>query len=183
MASQIFGVGEKDVTDKQRDGLGKLTNLSRLYGTGLDGFVQRGRLAGVTLPYGELEAAYYAFDDLWVNLADYRERVARTTATRQHKREIRSMYGRRILLDEALSLRELRGAFLNYPIQTTASDLLKMTMRNLLQGGATILASVHDEILVVASFSKLKAMEGLFREAVAQAARAVLVQRFPSESK
>jgi DNA polymerase I-like protein with 3'-5' exonuclease and polymerase domains len=93
---------------------------------------------------------------------------------RQHKREIRSMYGRRILLDEALSLRELRGAFLNYPIQTTASDLLKVTMRNLSQGGAIILASVHDEILVAAPSSKLKQTEGLFREAVAQATRVVL---------
>ena len=122
----------------------------------------------------DYESAYYAFDDLWVNLANYRERSARTIAMRQHKREIRSMYGRRILLDEALSLRELRGAFLNYPIQTTASDLLKMTMLFLLQGGATILASVHDEILVVAPSAKLKAIEGLFREAVVQAARVIL---------
>ena len=50
MASQIFGVREKDVTDKQRDGLGKHTNLSRLYGTGLDGFIHRSRLAGVNVP-------------------------------------------------------------------------------------------------------------------------------------
>ena len=49
-------------------------------------------------------------------------------------REIYSMYGRRILLDNP-KLRELRGAFLNYPIQSSAADLLKLTMRRLWQEG------------------------------------------------
>ena len=48
-ASQIFRrPSESQVTEKQRD-LGKLTNLSRIYGTGLEGFIHRCRLAGVTL--------------------------------------------------------------------------------------------------------------------------------------
>jgi DNA polymerase I-like protein with 3'-5' exonuclease and polymerase domains len=70
-ASQIFRVAIKHVTEKQRD-LGKLTNLSRLYGTGLEGFIHRCRLAGVALSREELEAAYFAFDDVWPNLAAYR---------------------------------------------------------------------------------------------------------------
>ena len=172
-ASQIFRVAEKCVTEKQRD-LGKLTNFSRIYGTGLDGFIQRCRLAGVTLSRIELEAAYAAFDDVWPNLAAYRAHMSRLTATGRHLREIRSMYGRRILLDESLSLRELRGAFLNYPIQSSASDLLKLTMRRLWAEGASILASVHDEILLTVKPSRLKQSKALFQEAAAEAAALVL---------
>ena len=81
------------------------------------------------------------------------------------------MYGRRILLDGSLSLRELRGAFLNYPIQSSASDLLKLTMRRLWQEGASILASVHDEILLAVKPSRLKQSKALFEEAAAEAGR------------
>jgi hypothetical protein len=76
------------------------------------------------------------------------------------------MYGRRILLDGSLSLRELRGAFLNYLIQTSASDLLKLTMRRLWAEGASILASVHDEILLTVKPKCLKQSKALFEEAL-----------------
>jgi DNA polymerase I-like protein with 3'-5' exonuclease and polymerase domains len=95
----------------------------------------------------------------------------------RHLREIRSMYGRRILLDESLSLRELRGAFLNYPIQSTASDLLKLTMLGVLQGAdhhVSIMASVHDEILLAVDLGHLRSAKDLLREAAAQAGRLVL---------
>ena len=181
-AAQIFRVAENQVTEKQRD-LGKLVNLSRIYGTGLDGFRHRCRLAGVTLSYSELERAYYTFDDLWPNLASYRMRMSRLTAMGRHQREIHSMYGRRILLDDSLSLRELRGAFLNYPIQSSASDLLKLTMRRLWQEGASILASVHDEILLAVRPSRLKQTKACSRRPPRRPALSCLVTMFPCVSR
>jgi DNA polymerase I-like protein with 3'-5' exonuclease and polymerase domains len=89
------------------------------------------------------------------------------------------MYGRRILLDGSLSLRELRGAFLNYLIQTSASDLLKLTMRRLWAEGASILASVHDEILLTVKPKCLKQSKALFEEAAAEAAILVLGSDVP----
>ena len=177
-ASQIFRLSIEQVIEKQRD-LGKLTNLSRIYGTGLEGFIHRCHLDGVTLSQEELEAAYYAFDDVWPNLASYRAHTAKLVAMGRHPREIHSMYGRRILLDASLSLRELRGAFLNYPIQASASDLLKLTMRRLWQEGASILASVHDEILLAVKPSRLKQSKRLFQEAAAEAGRLVLGSDVP----
>lgn len=181
-AAQIFRVEENRVTEKQRD-LGKLTNLSRLYGTGLEGFIHRCLLAGATLSREELEATYGAFDDVWPNLASYRGHTAKLVAMSRHPREIHSMYGRRILLDGSLSLRELRGAFLNYPIQSSASDLLKLTMRRLWQEGASILASVHDEILLAVKPSRLRQSKALFEEAAAEAGALVLGPDVPVRLK
>ena len=176
MASQIYGLPLDAISDAQR-AVGKVTNFSRLYGTLLAGYICRCRLAGITLSDEELERAYHAFDDVWVSLAAYRSRMSRLIALGRHMREMRSMYGRRILLDETWTGWELRGAFLNYPIQSTASDILKLALRHVLQNapaGVVIMGSVHDEILLACDPSPVTRGKELLREAAREAGRLVL---------
>ena len=176
MASQIYKISIPEISDAQR-AVGKVTNFSKLYGTLLAGYICRCRLAGITLSDEELERAYHAFDDVWVSLAAYRSRMSRLIALGRHMRETRSMYGRRILLDETLTGWELRGAFLNYPIQSTASDILKLAMRHILQNapaGVVIMGSVHDEILLACLPSLVTQGKKLLREAAREAGRLIL---------
>jgi DNA polymerase-1 len=180
-ASFLFGVVLSKITDGQRH-LGKLTNLSLEFGRGLEGYIRSCRLARVTMTKEELTLAYQKFNDAWPNLTAYRNRISNLVARGKHEHEIRSMYGRLITLDPSLTLRELRGAFLNYPIQTSASDLLKLTMRYLWQHkeeGISILASVHDELLLTVRPEKIARAKGLLQEAADAAGKLVLGDSVP----
>jgi DNA polymerase I-like protein with 3'-5' exonuclease and polymerase domains len=180
-ASTLFHVDLKDVSDKQRD-IAKTTNFSLIYGRSLEEYIRALRRAAVDMTQEEMAQAYHDFDLAWPKWAAYRMSLGLMIAHRKHSRETRSLYGRRILLDESLSNRELRGALLNYRIQSTGSDMLKMTMLNFWNArprGVSILASVHDEILLRAKPSKVKAAKALLREAAADAAKRILQSDVP----
>ena len=119
-----------EISEKQR-AVGKVTNFSRLYGTLLAGYTVAdwqesrfptrswrepitpsmtcGRASQPTGPHVEVDRAGEAHEgnalDVW----------AQNLAGRD------------------LDRLELRGAFLNYPIQSTASDILKLALRYVLQ--------------------------------------------------
>jgi DNA polymerase-1 len=126
-ASVLFHVCINSVTEEQRE-VGKVTNFSLLYGRSLEEYVRALRRADVEMTQEEMRRAYSDFDLAWPNWAAHRKTLGLMIGRRTHPRETRSLYGRRILLDESLSNRELRGALLNYRVQSTASDMLKMTM-------------------------------------------------------
>ena len=174
-AAPMFRVSLDDVLDAQRD-VAKTTNFSLLYGRALESYINACRIAGITMSSEELTRIYHDFDKAWPEMAKYRVQLAQQIARRTHPREVRSMYGRRILLDDSLSNREVRGALLNYAIQSSAADVLKLTMFNVWQAspkGVRLLASVHDEILFLLLPDQVKYAKELLREAATDATRRV----------
>jgi len=180
-ATVLFHCALKDVSKPQRE-MAKTTNFSLLYGRSLETYISACRLAGITMPVEELERIYRDFDKAWPNWAAYKAQVASQIARRTYPHEVRSMYGRRIILDLSLSNREIRGALLNFPIQSSGSDELKLTMVNVWQEkpkGFRLLASVHDEILAVVKPDQVEYAKALLREAAADAARRVMQNDIP----
>jgi DNA polymerase-1 len=174
-AAPMFRVSLDDVLGTQRD-VAKTTNFSLLYGRALESYINACRIAGITMSSEELTRIYHDFDKAWPEMAKYRVQLAQQIARRTHPREVRSMYGRRICLDDSLSNREVRGALLNYAIQSSAADVLKLTMLNIWQAspkGVQLLASVHDEILFLLLPDQVKYAKGLLREAATDATRRV----------
>ena len=99
-----------------------------------------------------------------------------------HPKELRSMYGRRLILDDSLSARELRGALLNFPIQASGADVLKLTMLNIWQENPKwlqLLSSIHDELLAVICPEHVSDARTLLREAAADATRRVQKSDIP----
>jgi DNA polymerase-1 len=180
-ATVLFHCAVKDVSKPQRE-MAKTTNFSLLYGRSLETYISACRLAGITMTVEELERIYRDFDKAWPNWAAYKARVAEQIARRTHPHEVRSMYGRRIILDPSLSNREIRGALLNFPIQSSGSDELKLTMVNVWQEkpkGFRLLASIHDEVLAIVKPDQVKCAKALLREAAADAARRVMQNDIP----
>ena len=180
-ATVLFHCAVKGVTKPQRE-MAKTTNFSLLYGRSLEAYISACRLAGITDDVEELERIYRDFDKGWPNWALYKAQVAAQIARRTHPQEVRSMYGRRIILDPSLSNREIRDALLNFPIQSSGSDELKLTMVSVWQEkptGFRLLASIHDEILAIVKPDQVKYAKALLREAAADAARAVMQNDIP----
>jgi DNA polymerase I-like protein with 3'-5' exonuclease and polymerase domains len=180
-ASSPFHCTLKDVLESQRN-MAKTTNFSLLYGRSLAAYIQACRLAGIDITAEELERIYRDFDKAWPNWAAYKTQITRQIARRTYPRELRSMYGRRIVLDVSLSNRELRGALLNFPIQSSGSDVLKLTMVNVWQEkpkGFRLLASIHDEILAVLKPDRINYAKALLREAAIDAVRRVQHNNIP----
>jgi DNA polymerase I-like protein with 3'-5' exonuclease and polymerase domains len=174
-ASSLFHCTLNDVLESQRS-MAKTTNFSLLYGRSLAAYIQACRLAGIDMTVEELERIYRDFDKAWPNWAACKAQITQQIARRTYPRELRSMYSRRIILDASLSNRELRGALLNFPIQSSGSDVLKLTMVNVWQEkpkGFRLLASIHDEILAVLKPGRVNYAKGLLREAAADAVRRV----------
>jgi DNA polymerase I-like protein with 3'-5' exonuclease and polymerase domains len=174
-ASSLFHRALNDVLESQRS-MAKTTNFSLLYGRSLAAYIQACRLAGIDITVEELERIYRDFDKAWPNWAACKAQITQQIARRTYPRELRSMYSRRIILDASLSNRELRGALLNFPIQSSGSDVLKLTMVNVWQEkpkGFRLLASIHDEILAVLRPGRVNYTKGLLREAAADAVRRV----------
>jgi DNA polymerase-1 len=180
-ASVLFHVTVKKVTAEQRS-IGKVTNFSLLYGRSLEEYIRALRRASVEMTEAQMTQAYSDFDLAWPNWAAHRVAVGILINRRKTPKETRSLYGRRILLDDSLSNRELRGALLNYTIQSTASDLLKMTMLLVWKEApksVSILASVHDEVLLRAEPANVETAKTLLREAAAEAGRTILKSETP----
>jgi DNA polymerase I-like protein with 3'-5' exonuclease and polymerase domains len=180
-ATVLFHCAVKDVSKPQRE-MAKTTNFSLLYGRSLETYISACRLAGINDDVEELERIYRDFDKAWPNWALYKAQVAAQIARRTHPREVRSMYGRRIILDPSLSNREIRGALLNFPIQSSGSDELKLTMVNVWQEnpeGFRLLASIHDEILALVKPDQVKYAKALLREAAVNAACRVMQNDIP----
>jgi DNA polymerase I-like protein with 3'-5' exonuclease and polymerase domains len=131
-ATILFGVSLEDVLSSQRD-MAKTTNFSLLYGRSLEAFIRACRLAQVDMSDEEISRVYRAWDGAWPGLAAYKAQIGQLIARRTHPKELHSMYGRRLILDDSLSNRELRGALLNFPIQASGADVLKWTMLNIWQ--------------------------------------------------
>jgi DNA polymerase I-like protein with 3'-5' exonuclease and polymerase domains len=180
-AMVLFHCAVKDVSKAQRE-MAKTTNFSLLYGRSLETYISACRLAGINDDVEELERIYRAFDQAWPNWAAYKADVTMQIVWRTCPREVRSMYGRRIILDPSLSNREMRGALLNFPIQASGSDELKLTMVNVWQEkpkGFRLLASIHDEILAIVKPNQVERAKALLREAAADAARRVMRNDIP----
>jgi DNA polymerase-1 len=180
-ASVLFHNRIEDVTKEQRS-IGKVTNFSLLYGRSLEEYKRALRRGGVEMTETEMTQAYADFDLAWPNWATHRKTVTVLIGRRTHPKETRSLYGRRILLDASLSNRELRGALLNYAIQSTASDMLKMAILNVWKAkpeGVRVLASVHDEVLLCAPPSKVQTAKALLKEAATEAGKKILKSDVP----
>jgi hypothetical protein len=92
------------------------------------------------------------------------------------------MYGRRLILDPMLSSREIRGCLLNFPIQASGADVLKLTMLNIWQEHPKwlhLIGSVHDEMLAIVRPAYVTQAKALLREAAADATRRECGHRNP----
>jgi DNA polymerase I-like protein with 3'-5' exonuclease and polymerase domains len=174
-ATILFHVPLEAVLPAQRD-MAKTTNFSLLFGRSLEAFKRACRLAQIDMSEEEIGRVYRTWDDAWPGLAAYKAQIGQSLARRTHAKELRSMYGRRLILDDSLSARELRGALLNFPIQASGADVLKWTMLNIWQENPKwlqLLGSVHDELLAVIQPDHITQARTLLREAAADATRRV----------
>jgi DNA polymerase I-like protein with 3'-5' exonuclease and polymerase domains len=174
-ASSLFQCPTQNIQKPQRS-MAKTTNFSLMYGRSLAAFITACRLEGLNLSGAEVENLYQGFDKAWPGLTAYKSKIPHMLWRRSYPKELFSMYGRRLILDPMLSSREIRGCLLNFPIQASGADVLKLTMLNIWQEHPRwlhLIGSVHDEMLAIVRPTYVTQAKALLREAAADATRRV----------
>jgi len=151
-ASEVFEVSPEKVTKEMRR-KAKVLNFGIIYGMGQLGFA---RSAGIKRTEAKefIEKYFKEFSEV----AEYMEKM------RQEAREkgvVKTLFDRQRLLPEIFSsvpelARQAERMAINFPIQGTASDIMKIAMRqiydfvnkNLKEEEAKTLLQVHDELLL-----------------------------------
>jgi len=151
-ASEVFEVSPEKVTKEMRR-KAKVLNFGIIYGMGRLGFA---RSAGIKRTEAKefIEKYFKEFSEV----AEYMEKM------RQEAREkgvVKTLFDRQRLLPEIFSsvpelARQAERMAINFPIQGTASDIMKIAMRqiydfvnkNLKEEEAKTLLQVHDELLL-----------------------------------
>lgn len=146
-AAEVFGVMESEVSDRIRNSA-KALNFGVIYGMSVHGFAQA---AGVERNKAkEFIDKYFAeFSGVARYIEETKQKVAKTGY-------VETLFGRKRFLPEinssAWNLKaEAERAAINFPVQGTAADLVKMAMIELSSKLKTynlkLLLQVHDELL------------------------------------
>lgn len=170
-ASVVFGVPEKDVTEKQRR-MAKVVNYGLIYGMSDYGLSQRFDI--VLEEAAQFIESYYT---LYPGVAAWREEAIRRAEEKGYAETL--FQRRRPLLDlhsRNHNLREFsRRAAINTPIQGTAADLIKIAMidieQKLTQAGFKqgLLLSIHDELLFEIEQERVREASSLIKDAMENA--------------
>ncbi len=146
-AAQVFNVEEEKVTSQMRNSA-KALNFGVIYGMSIHGFAQA---AGIDYEKAKIFVKKY-FEE-FKGVASYIEKIKREVAKNGF---VETFFGRKRFLPEinssAWDLRQAaERAAVNFPIQGTAADLVKLAMINvdskIKNERVKMLLQVHDELL------------------------------------
>lgn len=173
-ARLVFGV---DKPTKAQRSIGKGTNFAAVFGSGPDTF---SITAGITLE----EAKHY--------LNTYFERFPRVRrygdseiAASLNRGYTINVGGRRRYIEDMEEARKgtYNSMFKNYPVQSTAADIIKRSLVNIfaLKGNFKVILTVHDEILLEGEQGELEALAPRVQEQMT-AAGAYYLHQLPVRS-
>jgi DNA polymerase I-like protein with 3'-5' exonuclease and polymerase domains len=142
-ARRIFK--QQDVTKEQR-AIAKMLNFGIVYGISASGLFRRLHMLGIKVTEGECESFIKTYFKTYKEVADFLLRAERRIKSRKY---VETLHGRRRRLT-GKTKREVRQAQ-NFIIQATAADIFKralLAVHESLPEGASIVAQVHDEIII-----------------------------------
>ncbi len=174
-AALVLGKDEADVTKDDRQ-LAKAVNFGLLYGQSARGLVQYAKTSyGVEMTEGEAERIRERFFRAYQGLADWHTDTRHRAA--KNLPETRTRLGRRRLMPqgEEYFWQRFSGG-LNTPVQGGAADGLKRALVILSQRlpqGATILSTVHDEIIIECPGDQAEAVSQLMEQSMSEAMAAI----------
>ena len=169
-ASQVMGKTLDNVGKKDRQAA-KALNFGLIYGMGVDGFRKYAREKyGVTLNRMDAKRLIGGFFRAYPGVKAWQDRI-RATATS----ELVTLGGRRVGLYKELSMKKR----LNFPIQGTSADILKKALVLLDErlrdfGGAKIVCTIHDEIVVEVPDRMVEEVVDIVRGAMVEAGEGLL---------
>ena len=166
-AAEALGIAMGDVSDRQRNGIGKEINFGVIYG-------QTGR--GLAEKLGSSRAEAQGFIRRYFDRHPRIEKwIHRTEFDAQDDGCVRTLYGRRRLFSDSENWdsdwrvsKNLRQA-VNHVIQGTAADIFKLALVRLagaLPADCRMLMAVHDSILVEVPCDQVKQVMRVIREAL-----------------
>ncbi|MFA6588281.1 MAG: DNA polymerase I [Patescibacteria group bacterium] len=148
-AADIFGIPPEKITDDQRDAA-KEVNFGVLYGMGVWGLASRKKIS--------TEKARDFIDRYFASRPNVQKFLEETKEQARRKGYVETLFGRKRFMPEMnSSMGQVRAAAermaINFPIQGTAADLLKLAMIEVDKGLAAIspktkmILTVHDELV------------------------------------
>lgn len=153
-ASEVFGVGLKDVTKEQRR-IAKAVNFGIAYGQGTFGLAE-------ALGISRKESAEI-IEKYFTKFGGIRDYIENTIKKAHEQKFVETLFGRRRYIPELDNKNVMIKKFgeraaINAPIQGTASDLVKMAMIELApELKIDLLLQVHDELIFEGEESVIKA--------------------------
>lgn len=162
-ASQIFDIKPDQVESAQR-ALAKIVNFGILYGQGPHGLAEQ-----TNLSYSE---AQKFIDDYFRQRPALRDYFEQTIGTAREQGYVETLFGRRrptpdLRSPNGMTVKAAERQTINFPIQGTEADLMKMAMIRLderLDPDCQMIIQVHDSILVECPADKAEATGRLMRE-------------------
>ena len=162
-ASQIFEIDLEAVTSQQRS-LAKVVNFGILYGQGPHGLAEQ-----TDLSFSEAQSFIKDYFRQRPALKDYFER---TIATARDQGYVETLFGRRRPTPELKNsnnqiVRAAERQTINFPIQGTEADLMKMAMIRLdeqFDSDCQIIIQVHDSLLVECPKAKAETVAEQMRQ-------------------
>ncbi len=152
-ASEVFGVGLKEVTKEQRR-IAKAVNFGIAYGQGTYGLAE-------ALGISRKESAEI-IEKYFLKFGGIRDYIKNTIEKAHDQKYVETLFGRRRYIPELDNKNVMIKKFgeraaINAPIQGTASDLVKMAMIQLAPGlKVDMLLQVHDELIFEGTEKDLK---------------------------
>lgn len=172
-ASIFLGKPEEDITKEERQ-LAKAVNFGLIYGISAKGLVEYAKTYGIDLSLESAQKIRDSFFEYYTSFKAWHERV---------KKELKDYKESRghTLLGRPYVAHTFPDA-VNYPIQGTGADLLKLSVlmfdAELRREGlkAKVVNLVHDEILVECREEDAERIKELLKKAMLHAGRVILKQ-------
>ncbi|RUM30335.1 MAG: bifunctional 3'-5' exonuclease/DNA polymerase, partial [Aquifex sp.] len=171
-ASVVLGKKEEEVTKEERQ-LAKAINFGLIYGISAKGLAEYAKVGyGVDIPPDEAQVLRERFFKNFKAFKEWHERVKREL---KEKKEVRG----KTLLGRRFSASTFNDA-VNYPIQGTGADLLKLAVllfdANLQKRKieAKLVNLVHDEIVVECEKEKALEVKEILEKSMKTAGKIVL---------
>lgn len=176
-ASLLLGKKEEDVTKEERQ-LAKAVNFGLIYGISAKGLSEYAKSYGIDLPVDRAQEIRKMFFEYYTGFREWHERVKRELKAKEYS-EGTTLLGRKYIA------RTFPDA-VNYPIQGSGADLLKLAVLMFMAGSrrlhlsARLVNLVHDEIVVECKEEEAQRVKELLEEEMKRAGSIVL-KRVPVE--
>ncbi len=170
-ASLFLGKPEEEITKEERQ-LAKAVNFGLIYGISAKGLVEYAKTYGIDLSLETAQSIRSAFFEYYKGFKEWHERVKRELKEKKESR------GYTLLGREYTAHTFPDGV--NYPIQGTGADLLKLAVlmfsaelkhKNM---QARLVNLVHDEVVVECKEEEAQEIKNLLEKAMKHAGRIVL---------
>ncbi len=156
---------QANVTKEQR-AIAKMLNFGIVYGISATGLFRRLHMLGIKVTLPECERFIRTYFQTYKEVDDFLQKAARRIKARNY---VQTLHGRRRRLS-GQTKREVRQAQ-NFIIQATAADIFKtalIAVHESLPEGASIVAQIHDEIIIECPADIAKDVHALTVEAMQQ---------------